>query len=97
MIPDWSLTGKLGDPDKKSDKRFFLLHERPIKDQNNHQLANDDIWVYYESPSSSKTKSTAGYDEDNIIEYDNLDEALKEIENKVNNNKVKSLYLLSKK
>lgn len=31
VIPDWSLAGKLGDPDKKSRRKFLLLHERPIK------------------------------------------------------------------
>lgn len=31
VILDWSLVGKLGDPGKKSKRKFFLLHERPIK------------------------------------------------------------------
>lgn len=107
VIPDWSLAGKLGNPDKKSKSRrkFFLLHEQPIKDLKYINWEDDinikdlkDLWVYYESPSSSKqkTKSTAGYDEDSIIEYDNLEDALSDLEKKINNNKIKSLYLLSK-
>ena len=31
VIPDWSLAGKLGEPGKKSRRKFLLLHERPIK------------------------------------------------------------------
>ena len=31
VIPDWSLVGKLGEPGKKSKRKFLLLHERPIK------------------------------------------------------------------
>ena len=117
VIPDWSLEGKLGDPDKKSRRKFFLLHERPLKGmeyddqgeykQAGHQQADDnirDIWVYYESPlQRQKTKSIAGFDEDTIIEYDNsattsgnLDDALNDLETKINHNKIKGLYLLSK-
>lgn len=67
VIPDWSLAGKLGDPGKKSRRKFLLLHERPIKgmeydDQRGYKQAEQqqpddnirdikDIWVYYESPS----------------------------------------------
>ena len=118
VIPDWSLVGKLGEPGKKSRRRFLLLHERPIKgmeydDQGEYKQAGHkqetddsirDIWVYYESPSQrQKTKSVAGFDEDTVLEYvdnattsDNLDEALNDIEEKINHNKIKSLYLLSK-
>lgn len=95
VIPDWSLTGRIGG----NKGKFFLLHEQSINNQNRHQLADDDlkdIWVYYES-SSSKTKSIYGYDEKTVKTYNNLEDALKEIEDKVNNNKIKSLYLLSKK
>lgn len=87
IILDWSLIGWIG-----KTKNFFLLHERPINDQ------TKDLWVYYESPSSSssKTKSIYGYDEKTVETYNNLEDALKDIEDKVNNNKIKSLYLLSK-
>lgn len=44
VILDWSLTGRRGG----SKRKFFLLHEQSIKDQ------HKEIWVYYESPSSSK-------------------------------------------
>ena len=66
VIPDWSLVGKLGKPGKESKRKFFLLHERPIKGmeyddrggyqyqpEHEQQQADDnirDIWVYYESP-----------------------------------------------
>lgn len=93
VIPDWSLTGRIGG----NKGKFFLLHERPIDDN------IKDIWVYYESPSSSSSKTKSfyeiksyGYDEKTVKTYNNLDDALKEIEDKVNNNKIKSLYLLSK-
>lgn len=91
VIPDWSLAGKIGN--SRSGKRFFLLHERPIDDQDYIRGINkDDIWVYYES-----SKETEAYS----WKADNLDEALKEIENKINNPchqsgmRVSSLYLLS--
>lgn len=84
IILDWSLIGWIG-----KTKSFFLLHEQSIDDN------IKDMWVYYES-SSSKTKSIYGYDEKTVETYNNLEDALKEIEDKVNNNKIKSLYLLSK-
>lgn len=97
VILDWSLTGRIGG----SKGKFFLLHEQSI---NNHQQqANKDLWVYYESPSSSSSKTKSfyeiksyGYDEKTVETYNNLDDALKDLEDKVNNNKIKSLYLLSK-
>ena len=53
-------------------------------------INKDDIWVYYYYGSTSSKKK---------IEYswklNNLDEALKEIEDKISNNSVNSLYLLS--
>ena len=111
VIPDWSLTCKLGDPDKKSRRRFFLLHEQSINDQNRHkhqqsccEQAVDDLWVYYESPSSSssKTMTIYGYDEKTMKTYNNLDDALNDLETKINHPchksgmRIKGLYLLSK-
>lgn len=87
VIPDWSLTGRIGG----SKGKFFLLHEQSIDDD------IKDIWVYYESPSQrQKTKSIYGYDEKTVKTYSNLEDALNDLEDKVNNNKIKSLYLLSK-
>lgn len=84
VISDWSLAGKLGN--SKSGKRFFLLHERPIDDWDYIKGINkDDIWVYYES--SKKTEY--------IWKVNNLKDALNEIEDKISNNSLNSLYLLS--
>lgn len=69
---------------------------RNIEDEQSINNNIKDLWVYYESSSSSKTKSIYGYDEKTIKTYNNLEDALKEIENKVNSNKIKGLYLLSK-
>lgn len=104
VILDWSLIGRIDEYKRK----FFLLHEQSI----NNQTKNiKDIWVYYESPSSSssKTKLTYGYDEKTVATYSNLNEALNDLETKINSschqgdhiNKVdmqniNSLYLLSK-
>ena len=91
MLSDWSLAGKLGNP--KSDKRFFLLHERPMDDWDYIKgIDKEDIWVYYES-------SKKGIEL--IWKADNLEDALKGIETKINNPchqsgmRINSLYLLS--
>ena len=91
IVLDWSLIGWIG-----QTKSFYLLHEQPIDNQ------NKDLWVYYESSSSSKTKSIYEYDEKTVATYSNLEDALKDLETKINSPchksgmKIKSLYLLSK-
>lgn len=100
VIPDWSLTGRIGG----SKGKFFLLHEQSV----NKDIK--DIWVYYESPSSSSSKTKSfyeiksyGYDEKTVKTYNNLEDALNDLETKINHPchksgmRIKSLYLLSKK
>lgn len=94
VILDWNIIGRIDGYKRK----FFLLHERPIDDQTKN------IWAYYESPSSSssKTKLAYGYDEKTMATYSSLEDALNDLETKINSSchqgdmNINSLYLISK-